>query len=86
VDPQQTSFARQQLGKQVSMAMDIQATIQDLLEKMFSVWSIQTDNKRREPVNWGSVGSWAVKRGLWVCCSTVIFGVCNSVRLSQFPC
>jgi hypothetical protein len=28
-----------------------------------------------------SVGSRAVKRRLYVCCSTVIFGVCNSERL-----
>jgi hypothetical protein len=28
-----------------------------------------------------TVGSWAVKRRLYMCRSTVIFGVCNSVRL-----
>jgi hypothetical protein len=28
----------------------------------------------------------AVKRRLYVCCSTMIFGVCDSVRLLQFLC
>jgi hypothetical protein len=32
------------------------------------------------------VESPAVKRGLYVCCSTVIFGVCDSVGLLEFLC
>jgi hypothetical protein len=80
------SIARQRLGKQVPVAIDTQVTIEKLLGTMFSVLSMQCGNKRRELVNWCSVGSRAVKRKLYVCCSTVIFGVCNSVRLLKFLC
>jgi hypothetical protein len=69
------------LGKQVSVAMDMQATTEGLLGTMFSVRSMQSGNKRRELMNCGSVDSRVVKRKLYVCCSTVIFGVCNSARL-----
>jgi hypothetical protein len=32
------------------------------------------------------VESQAVKRRLYMCCSTVVFGVCDSVRLLHFLC
>jgi hypothetical protein len=37
VEPEQTSIARQQLGKQVSAATDTQATIEELFGTMFSI-------------------------------------------------
>jgi hypothetical protein len=74
--------ARQQLGKQVSTATDTQATREELLGMMFSVWSMQSGYKIRELVDLSSGGCRAAKRRVYVCCSTVIFGVCNSVRLS----
>jgi hypothetical protein len=81
VEPEEASITRQQLSKQVSAATDTQAAVQELLGMMFSVWSMWSGNKRRELVNWVSVGSWAVMRRLYMCCSTVIFGMCNSLRL-----
>jgi hypothetical protein len=40
--PEETSIARQRLSKQVSVAMDTQTTIEELLEIMFSIQSIQS--------------------------------------------
>jgi hypothetical protein len=85
VELEETSIARQRLSTRVSAATDTKATIEELLRTMFSVRSMQNDNKGRELVNCGSVGSWAVKRRLYMCCSTVIFGVCNSARLLRDP-
>jgi hypothetical protein len=41
VEPEETSVARQRLGKQVSAATDKQATLEELLGMMFSIWSVQ---------------------------------------------
>jgi hypothetical protein len=65
-------------------AAETQATIQELLGKVSSVRFVQIRYKGRELVNWSSVSIRAMKRRLHVCCSTVIFGVCNSVRLLYF--
>ena len=46
METEETSIARQQLGKQVSTAVDTQATIEDLLETMFSIRSVQNKYKR----------------------------------------
>jgi hypothetical protein len=81
VEPEEMSVTRQWLGKQVSAAMNTQATTEELLGTMFSLRSMWSGNKRRKLMNWGSVGSRPVKRRLYVRCSTVIFGVYNSVRL-----
>jgi hypothetical protein len=81
MEPEETSLARQRFGKQVSAATDTQATLEELLGTKFSVRSVKSDYKRRELVNWFSVEYRAVKRRLHMRCSTVIFGVCNSVRL-----
>jgi hypothetical protein len=43
----------QRLSKQVPAAVDTQAKIEELLGTMFSVWSMQSGNKRRELVSWG---------------------------------
>jgi hypothetical protein len=40
VEPEETSIARQQLGKQVSVATDMQATTEELMGTMFSVQSM----------------------------------------------
>jgi hypothetical protein len=81
VEPEETSIAGQRLGIEVSVATDMQATTEELLGMMFYVQSMQSGNKRRELVNWCSVGSQVVKRRFYVCYNTIIFGVCNSVRL-----
>jgi hypothetical protein len=73
------SVASPGLGKQVPAATDTQAAIDELFGTMFSVRPLRSGNKRRELVNWCSAGSRAVKRRLYVCCSTVIFGVCETV-------
>jgi hypothetical protein len=44
VEPEQTSIIRQQLGNQVSAAMDTKATINDLLE-IFYIRSVQSGYK-----------------------------------------
>jgi hypothetical protein len=72
VEPEEMSFSRQRLGKQVSAATDTQATKEELLGTMFSVRSMRSSNKRTELVNWCSVGSWAAKRRLYVCCSETV--------------
>jgi hypothetical protein len=41
VKPEETSIARQRLGKQVSTARDMRATIHELLGTMFSIRSVQ---------------------------------------------
>jgi ribosome-interacting GTPase 1 len=40
VEPEELAVARQQLNKHVSVAMDMQATIKELLETMFSMQSM----------------------------------------------
>jgi hypothetical protein len=52
MEPEDTSIARQRLGKQISVAMDMQATIEELLVTMFSVRSVQMGYKRSEVVDW----------------------------------
>jgi hypothetical protein len=42
VKPEETSIPRQQFAKQISAAMDMQATTEELLGMMFSVWSVQS--------------------------------------------
>jgi hypothetical protein len=46
VDPEETSIARQRLGKQVTAATDTQATIEELWGTMFSVRFLQSGYKR----------------------------------------
>jgi hypothetical protein len=69
-----------------SAATDKQVIIENLLGTMCSVRSVQNGYKRRDIVNWISVGNRAVKRRPYVCCSTVIFGLRKSVRLLQILC
>jgi hypothetical protein len=45
VEPEKTSIARQQLGKEVSAEMDTQVTIEKLLGTMFSVRFVQSGYK-----------------------------------------
>jgi hypothetical protein len=45
VEPEETSIARQRLGKQVSAATDMQATIEKLLGMVFSIKSKQSGCK-----------------------------------------
>jgi hypothetical protein len=47
---EETSIARQRLGKEVSAATDTQGTIEELLGTIFSVWSMQSGYKRRKLV------------------------------------
>jgi hypothetical protein len=61
VEPEEKSIARQRLGKQLSAAAGKEATIEELLGTMFSVRSVRSVNKRREILNWCSVGSRAEK-------------------------
>jgi hypothetical protein len=42
VEPEETPIVRQRLGKLVSAATDAQATIEELLETMFSIRSVQS--------------------------------------------
>jgi hypothetical protein len=56
VEPEDSSIARQRLSKQAFSATDTQATTGKFLVTMISVRSVQSDNKRKELVNWGSVG------------------------------
>jgi hypothetical protein len=79
VEAEETSIPRQRLSK--SSAVDMQATINEVLGTLFSVRSVQSGNKRNELVNLCSVGSQTVKSRFYVCSSTVIFGVRNSVKL-----
>jgi hypothetical protein len=81
VEAEETLIAKQRLGKQFSASTGTRTTMVELLGTMFSVRSLQSCNKREELGNWFSVGSRAVKRRLYMYCSTVIFGVCNSERL-----
>jgi hypothetical protein len=46
MEPDKTFIAREKLGKQVSAAMDTQATIEKLLGTMFSVRSVQSNYKK----------------------------------------
>jgi hypothetical protein len=79
VEPEETSIASQRLSKQVSAATDTQTAVEKLFGMMFSVRPLRSGNKRRELVNWCSVGSRAMKKRLYVCCSTVICGVRGTV-------
>jgi hypothetical protein len=45
VEPEETSTARQQLGKQVSLATDMEATTEELLGMMFSIRPMQSGYK-----------------------------------------
>jgi hypothetical protein len=45
VEPEEMSIARQRLGKRVSEATDMQATIEELLGMMFSIRSVQSGYK-----------------------------------------
>jgi hypothetical protein len=45
LEPEGTSIARQQLGKQVSAAKDKKATTENLLGIMLSIRSVQSDYK-----------------------------------------
>jgi hypothetical protein len=42
VEPEETSIARQRLGKQVSATMNRQATREELLETVFSIRPVQS--------------------------------------------
>jgi hypothetical protein len=48
VEPEETSIASQRLGKHVPAATNMQATLDVLLETMFSIRSVQSGYKRRE--------------------------------------
>jgi hypothetical protein len=45
LEPEETSTATHRLGKEVSAATDTQATIENLLETVFSIWSLQSGYK-----------------------------------------
>jgi hypothetical protein len=45
VEPEETSIARQRLGKQASTATDTQATLKEFFGTMFFVWSVQSGYK-----------------------------------------
>jgi hypothetical protein len=45
LEPEEKTIARQRLGKQVSVAMDMQATIKEMLGTMFSIQSMQSGYK-----------------------------------------
>jgi hypothetical protein len=45
VEPEETSIPRQQLGKEISAAVDTQATLEELLGTMFSIRSMQNSYK-----------------------------------------
>jgi hypothetical protein len=40
VQPEETAIARQRHGKHVSVAVDMHATVEELLEAVFSMWSV----------------------------------------------
>jgi hypothetical protein len=40
VEPEETAIAGQHHGKHMSAAMDTHATVEELLEAVFSVWSM----------------------------------------------
>jgi hypothetical protein len=64
VEPEETSIAGQEPSKQVFAATNTRATIEESLGIIVSVQSAQSGYKRREPVNWSTVGRLAVKRRL----------------------
>lgn len=45
MEPEETSIARQRLGKQISAGTDTQATIEELFGTMFSIRSVQSGYK-----------------------------------------
>jgi hypothetical protein len=45
VGPEETSIARQWIGKQVSAETDTQVTTEELLGTMFTIWSVQSGYK-----------------------------------------
>jgi hypothetical protein len=47
VDPEETLIARQRLGEHIRAATNTQATVEVLLEMMFSIRSVQSDYNRR---------------------------------------
>jgi hypothetical protein len=49
VQPEETFIARQRLAKHVPAATNTQATTDVLLRTMFSIRSVQSGYKRREP-------------------------------------
>jgi hypothetical protein len=51
VDPEETSIARQMLGKYVSAATDAHAAIEELLGKMFTIRSVQSGYKKSSVEN-----------------------------------
>jgi hypothetical protein len=55
--PDQTSIASQQLGKHVAVATDTHVTIEELLEKVFSMGSVQNlYNENQDALtDWSSV-------------------------------
>jgi hypothetical protein len=40
VEPEEIAVATEQIGKNTSVATDTHATIEELLEVMFSMWSV----------------------------------------------
>jgi hypothetical protein len=40
VEPEETAVDRQRLGKYIPVAMNVHATIEELLDVVFSVWSM----------------------------------------------
>jgi hypothetical protein len=55
VEPEEASIARQRLGEHIPEATNTQATIELLLQTMFSVWYLQSCYKRRELSSGSSV-------------------------------
>jgi hypothetical protein len=47
VESEETSIARQRLGKQVSVAADMQVTTEELLGTMFTIQSMQHGYKEK---------------------------------------
>jgi hypothetical protein len=52
MEPEETSITRQRLGKQVSSVKDTQATIEEMLETMFSIRSVQSGYKQEFSWEW----------------------------------
>jgi hypothetical protein len=45
VEPEEISISRQWLSKQVDVATDTLATVEELLGTLFSIWSMQSSYK-----------------------------------------
>jgi phage baseplate assembly protein W len=51
VEPEETSIARQRVGKQISAATDMEASIEELLGTMICIRSMQSGYKKNSVEN-----------------------------------